>query len=298
MSFAFNPKRNVETEFRRIAVEQIQRAIAEIDNTGLSDDDTVHQVRKRCKKLRALYRLARGALGEQYAAGNAHFRDLARDLSGTRDAAVMLETFNHLLEKRGLSPAEERFQALNDLLIRRSLVKAGPEESAEKLANARQKLVDAVTSVHEIQLSASGFDALKFGVKKTYARMRKAMKAAHSSPSDEILHEWRKRVKYHWYQLRLLRKTWRGLLDATARKAGVLADLLGDDHNLAVLAETIRKTPEDVVAIPEKDIALNLIAERRDRLQRKAYRLGEHLVTDKPEAFAKRIGEHWRISAH
>lgn len=51
----------VEAGMRRIAAEQIERAIAEIDDTGLDRHETVHQVRKRCKKVRGLVRLVRPA---------------------------------------------------------------------------------------------------------------------------------------------------------------------------------------------------------------------------------------------
>jgi len=48
----------LEDALRRIAVEQIDRAVAEIDDAALPDDATVHQVRKRCKKGRGLVFIA------------------------------------------------------------------------------------------------------------------------------------------------------------------------------------------------------------------------------------------------
>src|SRR5690606_31798690 len=42
------------------------------------------------------------------------------------------------------------------------------------------------------------------GVAKTAKRGRAAWKASRKDASDEQVHEWRKRVKYLWYQARLL----------------------------------------------------------------------------------------------
>ena len=63
----------------------------------------MHEARKDMKKLRALLRLARGELGEEiFGRENACFRDAARELAGTRDADVMLETLDALDLPAGL----------------------------------------------------------------------------------------------------------------------------------------------------------------------------------------------------
>ena len=49
---------------------------------------TVHDVRKRCKKVRGLLRLVRPGLGPDYRRANADVRDAARELSSLRDAHV------------------------------------------------------------------------------------------------------------------------------------------------------------------------------------------------------------------
>jgi CHAD domain len=43
------------------------------------------------------------------------------------------------------------------------------------------------------------------GIGLTYKRARKAMRVARKRGSDEVMHEWRKRVKYHRYHAQILR---------------------------------------------------------------------------------------------
>ena len=70
MSYRFEPGEKVERGVKRMAREQIDKALAEIDSDELDVHERVHQVRKRCKKLRAIARLVRPALGSQYAGIN------------------------------------------------------------------------------------------------------------------------------------------------------------------------------------------------------------------------------------
>jgi CHAD domain-containing protein len=63
------------------------------------------------------------------------------------------------------------------------------------------------------------------------------MSACGKHPTVENFHEWRKRVKYYRYQLKLLRDFWKPVMEALRREAVKLSDDLGDDHDLAVLVE-------------------------------------------------------------
>ena len=82
---------------RRIAIERI-----EYIETWLTDDTNerekaVHEARKSFKRLRALLRLIRYGISDvDYKRENLCFRDASRLLSGARDSAVMLETFDKL----------------------------------------------------------------------------------------------------------------------------------------------------------------------------------------------------------
>ncbi|WP_153558836.1 CHAD domain-containing protein [Roseimaritima sediminicola] len=77
MSYQIKREESLEQAVRRIACEQIDKAVAELDDPRLSRPQAVHQLRKRCKKLRGLLRLVRPAMEKTYAKENACFRDTA-----------------------------------------------------------------------------------------------------------------------------------------------------------------------------------------------------------------------------
>jgi hypothetical protein len=100
-SMAFHLLRNesVEEGVRRIVGEQIASAIAEVEDTRLDPHATVHQVRKRCKKIRGVIRLVRQPACEHtYQFENEWFREAARKLSFVRDAEAMREAYDKLLD--------------------------------------------------------------------------------------------------------------------------------------------------------------------------------------------------------
>src|SRR5262249_19554178 len=98
MSFRIENGDHVAQEVRRIARRQVEGAIDEVRTRNHRDPETVHELRKRCKKVRGLLRLVRPALGDTYAIENAHFRDAARSLSPLRDAHTALVAYDALLD--------------------------------------------------------------------------------------------------------------------------------------------------------------------------------------------------------
>lgn len=115
------------------------------------------------------------------------------------------------------------------------------------------------------------------------------MKRTRSDPVAENVHEWRKRTKDLWYQLRILRNAWPPVIYETAEQAHDLADLLGDHHDLAVLAEDL--TAREIAG--DRDAAKDLIDRRQGELLKCAFEVGERLFAEKPKAFGTRFEAYW-----
>jgi len=97
MGYRFERDATVQKDLRRIAIAQIDGAVASIDDHGLASGVVVHEVRKSCKKLRGLLRIVRPGF-DGYARENGAFRDMAAALSPLRDAAVLIETYDALMD--------------------------------------------------------------------------------------------------------------------------------------------------------------------------------------------------------
>src|SRR5436305_1632649 len=109
---------------------------------------------------------------------------------------------------------------------------------------------------------------------------------AAQSLDDDAVHDIRRRLKRVRAALRLIQSALiKGLID----EARSLGDLLGDDHDLAVLMEMLEDHAEQ---IPDRDEAEKLAqaAQRRRRqLQVEARELGQRLFAERPKQFAARL---------
>ena len=106
MGYRLRTGESAQNGIRRVISEEIERSLGEVADADLDRAHTIHQVRKRCKKIRATLRLVRGALGNTYSSENAWYRDAARRMSELRDAQAMMETYD-ALAKRFVDQADE-----------------------------------------------------------------------------------------------------------------------------------------------------------------------------------------------
>ncbi len=292
MPYRFRAGERVGDAVIRIGREQIARAIDEIDDADLPPAAIVHMVRKRCKKLRGLFRIVRPSLAT-YGRENDCFRDAARLLSGTRDARSIVDCVDGLIHRHRHGVEPDALAALRERLVdRRRQAEAGHGDIDRRLERVREVLQGAYVRAATWQVEGDGFAALAGGLKKTYKRGREAVADVRQSPSDGGYHTWRKRVKYHGYHLRLLSSVWKDVMKCHRQAASALGDRLGDDHDLAMLRQVVLAEPV-VASDSERALLLELIRERRVELQRQAFSLGERLFAETPGALVARLGGYW-----
>ena len=292
-SFRLNPEAPVSDEVRRVARGRIDHALDELrGNSDSSPEEAVHEARKDMKKLRALARLVRGELGDRvYRAENTCFRDIARELSGVRDADVMLATLGDLEERYGELPgAASRLRPA--LVAHRFRMSAGSLKPASK--TAAEKLGEARERVADWPLEGEGFETFEEGLWRIYRQGRRDFRAAQKLASPERMHEWRKRTKDLWYHMLLLQDSWKPVMSALADEAHELSDRLGDEHDLTVLREWSHRHGN---ALNGADPVLRgfdvLLDARRRELAEEAFAYGARLYADKPGVFVGRLEGWW-----
>jgi len=301
MSYQLEIAEPIDVGVRRIATELIDDAIARVEAPDRDRHDAVHEVRKNCKKLRGLLRLIRPRAPKLYKAENKHFRDAAASLSGIRDAEAALESYDALLDafdgevdRQGLAPLRRALTLhKNHLAENVADLDARLDAFGERMHEARKRVSDWRLPSDDPKKGKRGFGLLEGGLAKTYKRGRKAMEVAYDDPGVETFHEWRKRAKYLRYHLRLLRPAWPRLLKRTRSEVKTLGDLLGDDHDFAVLEEVLTAALGDNPDEARLDVLRALMRQRSVQLREQAYWLGRRIYAEKPKAFRKRISHYW-----
>ncbi|WP_217474971.1 CHAD domain-containing protein [Stutzerimonas stutzeri] len=293
MGYKLRP-RDPAAEVRKVARQAIEKAVEALSAPPAERGEGVHQARKRFKELRALLRLVRKPLGKQFQRENHWLRDLGRELAESRDATAMLESWDALAARFPEPFAEPVFrQAKQRLQARATHAESGVAEIDTRLAKVMGELNDGQTRIDDWPLQAKGFDLLAAGIERTYADGCAEQARVRLDLSDEQLHQWRKRVKDHWYQTRLLAPSWPMLMQLRSDSLKKLADLLGDDHDLAVMRQLLQQQPALFGDEAMQERLGNLIAERRSELQSAALKLGGELYVQAPAELVARWRRYW-----
>lgn len=286
----------VQAGLRRIANEQIIRTLGEIDDGELDFAEKIHRVRKRCKKLRGLIRLVRPAF-DDYGDENEAFRDAARLLGDVRDARTLIQTydavtahFDDRTDRRAFAPIRARFTRDARKLYR-------DPETAERLQTFRRAMESARGRAVTWTLDEEGFDAIAGGVGKTYGRGRKRMHEAWPNRDHgmtAVMHEWRKRVKYHGYHARLLSDIAPRMMLPQVEAADELADLLGEHHDLSVLDARLGEAPDGFGKATDVEAFRALLREREGALAEAAFALGRLTFAERRAALVARWHVYWK----
>lgn len=294
MAYRFGADESVRSAILRCAREQLDRAVLELGE-GISADpvSAVHSARKAIKKERSLLRLARGAMpSEQRERENATLREVASGLSGVRDADVMIASIGQLSDRFAGQLPEAAFQTIRAQFEARRSTHSGHGNGSVVEDRAVRELAAVRARADDWQLRKGGWNALEHGLLRAYRRGRQAFACARVTGEVGDLHAWRKRVKDLWYHERLLAPTCGPTVGGHATELDRLSDLLGDDHDLALLREEL--TRASAPAGVDLDAVVKLIDHRRAELQTEATRIGDRVYVETDKAFRVRMRASWK----
>ncbi len=280
---------------RRIAEGRAERAAERLRRAGEEEmAAAVHGARKDLKKLRAVLRLVREQLGAKtFRLENRRYRDAGRLLSASRDAEVKLQTLRALREHAGGELAPAAVASWERMLEadRREVATAAAAEATARLQQALAEIEAGAAAIESWPLAEDSWALVEAGLTRAYREGREDLHRLGAERSDESVHELRKRVKDLWYQLRLLVDAWPGPLGETVAQLDALAELLGDHHDLSLLAADLA---ERGPIFADREAVSRLIGRRQDELLEAALAIGVRVYAEKPDAFRRRIRAYWR----
>ena len=295
MAFQLRTKESVSDGIARNVKRQIEKALDYLGahkTSRAAQSEAVHEVRKCFKKARAAVRLVREDLGDDiYHDENCCFRDAARPLTQVRDAEMLIETLDKL-EQEPAAPTS--FAKIRQALVANQTEVINRVVRQEKAFAA---IVDVATGalarLPNWKIERDGWVAMDSGLRRVYRSGHRALTLSTENPSVENLHEWRKQAKYLWHQLQLLEPAWTSSAPDLAAQFHQLSRLLGEDHDLAVLRQTLAADPLAYGGHLSLKELFTFIDPRRDELERQAFALGRTLYKDSPKVFTGRIAACW-----
>ena len=283
--------------------------------------EAVHEARKSLKRLRATLRLLRRGLGSKRVSREG--RQLARvgrALAETREAQVTndvlrdlkracaaprpIEPAPELPEEQAVQPPEYAGYAQAVATAQKAYRELPQPKAIRPSPEVRDQVVGELAAAHKRvagwSLRGKARRSLQDGLERAVRRARRAWEVARApgepEHAAEQFHDLRKRVKDLYYMASLLTPAQPAELTALAEKLDQLADLLGDDHDLAVLAEHARARPDEFGGVAVVTPLLELASARQQALREAVRPLADSLHELKPRRFARTVarGLHLR----
>ncbi len=279
MSFVLAPSETPGAGLIRVLREQAEKLSAECIEANVDVAAFAHKARVRCKRARAVLRLARPLMGgKAFRSENEWWRDQARLLSDLRDADARLEALDSLRPFLVGRIGTENTRKLAERFERgRTSVEAG-----EAIATFIKAIDDRADDLIPELPAGSAADMVN-ALGETYRLARKTMKVALEEQEPELLHEWRKQAKYHALQTRLLRLTFPDALDKRVAAVRDLAELLGEAQDIEIVAAGAkgwRERPQGFFEVLEA---------RRKAMVTGARAAGAALFAEKPKAWMRQL---------
>jgi CHAD domain-containing protein len=283
MAFVLKRRKSVANQLRHLVAQQLGGAVEGFSNST-SLEKAVHDARKRVKKVRAVLRVLHDSLGSHYRTENERLRRVSHRLASWRDADAIGETLQKL---RG------RYPRVITSRITREMARGIEGHNHQAGARGRRQIDLAAGELGRTSKSlpdrirtAARFKAVRRGVTRGWRRAGQAMESLDVSSDAAQFHLWRRRVKDHWYQMRLMAAR----VPAARTRARTLKKLerwLGDDHNLAMLRAAILAAPSRFGGARTTDIVLGCIVKYQAWLRARCLKLGRRVFAKKPATFWK-----------
>jgi len=270
-----------------IARQILTRAGHAIEDRSLSEAVAVHEFRKVMKRWRALLRLLEPYLGRGGRKLRAEARDLARALSGPRDAQSAIDAFddtfrhNTKISQRSLASVRTRLEEAR----RKSESTVLTEEMRSKIETALRAAARATRQWRRRRIVA---DDISEQLSESYRRTRRRIPDDWEHAAPEDLHRLRQRVIELRYQLELVEPIFPNIGKPRINELQKLRDRLGRYQDLVLLGNLTG--PKGLLA-PWRGRLAPYIADRQAVHLAAAARLSERLFADRPKAIRRRLHE-------
>jgi CHAD domain-containing protein len=291
------PGHPVGETLQAIAAHLLARAYGILEDRTRDDKEVVHDIRRAMKQWRAFLKLLSPYLSDQHRTLRADARSLARRLTAARDAQSAIDAFHDIVE--GTYHLPPTLTPQNLIAIYRKLDNLRLEQEAHIWdEETRRQFLDYIAAA-SYHVSHWALHPLTFGdlagrLADTYSRARQARPDDWAQATSEGLHDLRRRVVEHRYQMELIEPVWPRLGRLWVDEAQRLRTRLGRCQDLHVLM--LLTQPHQPLA-PWRAKLLPLIVHRQADCVRLAERLAARLFAEPPKAFRRRIEALWEAQA-
>lgn len=283
----------------RFASEELANAVSILSKRPEGIHKSIHEARRCFKRVRGLCRLVQAADVVFFKKMRADIGDLGQALSTLRDATALVESCSRQQAFAFHEDTAAAFQRLMNLLQAEHRDLSSDTPRLEKAVD--QVKAQANRLLTDVDLLKIDFDApqaakiLRKGWRQTLEKAQNAIAVCDNKPSTEAFHDLRKAAQSQVQQANLLNELWPAFLTQRQKEAKLIADLLGEDHDLCVLLDKIAIFENE--HIKDRYLLEASIHERQAHLRPLALSKARALFAVDAIFEAERIALMWRHDA-
>jgi CHAD domain-containing protein len=293
------PSEDIKVELKRMILEEVDYAINCIQDKEQVVNNKIHSLRKTFKIIRAILRMVRDSVGySDFYRENVFFRDLSRHLSDARDNEVLLQHAKivQINMPSGLRDAssEKMINQLN-IVRDRSLQEIVEGENLFKLLS--DELNHSTAKIENLQIKNEGFGVIEHGIKRIYRQALKYLKKTAEEPGEINIHEFRKRVKYLWFQLMILKPLYSTMLKAFIKSLENISEDFGLHRDYTLYIQLMERhnyfglQPKQVVFIQQ------FTHDEQLKIYNNALEPAKKFFIESPEEFVGKLKKYHKLSS-
>ena len=286
---ALRPELAVGEALRAVARDILSDARSALENPDNSDAEAIHDFRRAMKHWRALLRLLGPFLGAEAESLQTAARDLARELGGARDPQSALDALEDLAGHN--MPLSER--TLATLRGRVEDIRTAGETQVltfDMRSRLTGTLDEAGAAIEQWPLHLVTYPDIAEQLAAGYRAVQRATPDDWANAPAEDLHELRKRVVIHRYQMQIVEALWRRFAHMWITEAQRLRERLGKHQDLTVL-ETLTSPHQPLARWRSRLVPA--IQARKGKHVAASRRIATRLFVEKPKAFRRRLEAMW-----
>jgi CHAD domain-containing protein len=292
------PGEDIKLELKRMILKEMHYVIDCIQDNDQIVSLKIHEIRKAFKVIRAILRMVRDSVGYSvYFRENVFFRDLSRHLSDARDNEVLLQRAKivQLNMPPGLKDAgSERMINELDTVRDRSLQEIVKGENLIKLMS--DELNQSTLRIKNLHINNEGFGVIESGILRTYNQALKYLNKTTEEPGETNIHEFRKRVKYLWYQIMILKPLYSRMLKAVIKSLESISEDFGLHRDYTLFIQRMDKNnyfglkPKQVIYIQQ------FTHDEQLKIYGNALEPAKKFFIERPEDFVSKLKKYHELS--
>ena len=293
--YSITDHEEISAAAHRIVSEQYELIIEACTNHE-NADIAVHDVRKASKRIRAVLRMLKPDLPpDVYLRENTFLKEISRKLSVARNFHVFEEEFENIISAGIIELSDETANKI------RQHLKSKKDDAFELITgldifhSIAQKTEEAKQRFSQVDLSMMGPHTVYKGIGKVFAWGQKQMMHSQQFPTDENLHEMRKRIKTLMYLVKLIKDVSPEFFNGYFKGLKSASLALGEDHNMAELNDYLDTLDEKLVPDEDKLSIESYISSQRQQIQLEVWPEIAKLYTGQAGEFSKRVKAYWLL---